>query len=403
SDFQQFVDAAHQRGVAVMLDSVYGHTSEDFTYCDLYRRLKYQANPFLGAFAKDYFGQSTDFALQFTQDFFYTVNQFWLEHFHVDGFRYDCVPNYWDGPLGVGYANLVYSTYQMVKGLALPGTHWQRFAGANQLNLIQCAEQLEDPAGVLQQSYSNCTWQNGTLGAAQAVARGDFGAIYRLGLGLGLEGYPETATTGNDTFPRTALQYIENHDHERFVCNFGMERQSEGLLQNGNRDLWFKVQPYLIGLLTAKGIPMLWQGQEFTENYWVPPEGFGRVLLFRPVRWDYFYDTVGTATERLVRKLLRLRRQRDEFRRGQHFFYNDWDRYQSRGLLLFSRASGNQFSVVALNFSDSDQTVPFYFPLAGTYAEQLHGNAADLLQNVPALAETALTIPSHYGRVWSKV
>ena len=402
NDLQQLVDAAHQRGIAVVLDSVYGHTSEDFTYCDLYRRLRYADNPFLGAFAKDYFGQSTDFKRKFTQDFFYSVNSLWLDRFHVDGFRYDCVPNYWDGPMGVGYANLVFCTCQMVKTQAALGGHWQRFAGANQINLIQCAEQLEDPVGVLTQSYSNCTWQNGTLGAAQAVASGNFGALTDLGLELGLTGFPEVATTNGDTVPRTALQYIENHDHERFVCNFGLENQSEGLLQDGNRALWFKVQPYLIALLTAKGIPMLWQGQEFGENYWVPPAGFGRVMLFRPVRWDYFYDDIGTRTVGLVRRLLRLRRQRAEFRAGQHFFYNDWSQYQSRGLLLFSRATDNAFSLVALNFSDENQTVPFWFPTAGTYAEQLQGNASDLLQNVPALTATTLAIPSNYGRIWSR-
>jgi len=402
-DFQRLVDAAHQRGIAVVLDSVYGHTSEDFTYCDLYRRLRYRDNPFLGAFAKDYFGQSTDFSRKFTQDFFFSVNALWLDRFHVDGFRYDCVPNYWDGPMGQGYANLVCSTYQMVKANVAQGGHWGRFASTTQLNLIQCAEQLEDPVNVLSESYSNCAWQNGTLGTAQAVASGNRGAITDLGLRLGLAGYPEVATTGNDTLARTALQYIENHDHERFVCNLGLEDQGEGLMQEGNRALWFKVQPYLIGLLTAKGIPMLWQGQEFGENYWVPPQGLGRVMLFRPVRWDYFYDYVGTSTVALVRKLLRLRRQRPEFRAGQHFFYNDWDRYQSRGLLLFSRAAAGSFSLVALNFGDADQTVPFWFPTAGSYAEQLHGNPSDLLQDVTPAAATSLTIPGNYGRIWSSV
>lgn len=404
ADFQRLVDAAHNRGIAVVLDSVYGHTSEDFTYCDLYRRLRYDANPFLGAFAKDYFGQSTDYTRQFTQDFFFSVNNLWLDRYHVDGFRYDCVPNYWDGPTGVGYANLTFSTHQMVKANLAQGGHWARFdGGGGQLNLIQCAEQLEDPVGVLGQSLSNSTWQNSTLGSAQAVAQGNRGAITGLGFCLGLDGYPETAVQNGETLAKTALQYLENHDHERFVCNFGMNWQGETLLQEGDRNLWFKVQPYLIALLTAKGIPMLWQGQEFAENYWIPPGGIGRVQLFRPVRWDYFYDDIGKSTVGLVRKLLAVRRANQEFRIGRNFFYNDWDRYQSLGLLLFSRADGNRFSLVALNFTDADQTVPFWFPLAGSYAEQLHGNPSDLVQNVPALAETALTIPANYGRIWSKI
>ena len=81
-------------------------------------------NPFMGPFAKDYFsnfGKSTDFNRQLTRDYFFTVNHHWLEVYHVDGFRYDCVPNYWDGPLGVGYASLVYETYQLAKTQARTG------------------------------------------------------------------------------------------------------------------------------------------------------------------------------------------------------------------------------------------------------------------------------------------
>jgi 1,4-alpha-glucan branching enzyme len=399
SDFQRLVDAAHQLGIAVIIDAVYGHTGADFPYCDLYRRLLYHDNPFLGAFAKDYFGESTDYTRQFTRDFFFSVNYLWLDRAHVDGFRYDCVPNYWDGPTGVGYANLVYSTFQLVKTQLAAG-RWQRFAAGGRINLIQCAEQLEDPSGVLLQSYSNCTWQNGTLGAAQAVAKGNRGAITDLGTGLGLSGFPTLVTHDADSLATTAVQYIENHDHERFVCNFGLIMRGEPLLQEGDRSLWYKGQPYLIGLFMGKGIPMLWQGQEFGENYWVPPGGLGRVMLLRPVRWDDFYDEVGRSTIWLVRNLIRLRRQIPELRNGDHFFYNDWGQYQSLGLLLFSRSAGSGFTLVALNFSDADQVVSFQLPAGGDYREQLHGNEIDRLPGVAAGAEVRLSVPSNYGRIW---
>ena len=128
----------------------------------------------------------------------------------------------------------------------------------------------------------------------------------------------------------------------------------------------------------------------------------GRVMLLRPVRWDYFYDEIGRSVVGLVRRLLALRRTAPEFRTGEHFFYNDYPRYQSRGLLLFSRIEGTSFSLVALNFTDAEQTVPFWFPLAGDYIEQLHGSPVDNRMNVAALSEQSITIPSHYGRVWRK-
>src|SRR5262245_24949083 len=186
SDFQQLVDIAHQHGIAVIVDVVYGHTGVDFPYYDAYTRLRYHANPFMGPFAKDYFsnfGKSTDFNRALTRDYFYSANHHWLEVYHVDGFRYDCVPNYWDGPLGVGYADLVYETYQLTRSkLAQAQRYWDRFDGGQgqPLRLIQCAEQLEGPEEVLQKTYSNSTWQNRTFDAARSVARGDRGRLADL-------------------------------------------------------------------------------------------------------------------------------------------------------------------------------------------------------------------------------
>ena len=408
ADFQRLVDIAHQHGIAVVVDAVYGHTGVDFPYYDAYTRLR-RDNPFMGPFAKDYFsafGKSTDFNRQLTRDYFFSVNHHWLDVYHVDGFRYDCVPNYWDGPLGVGYASLVYDTYQLAKGkLAEHSPYWQRFdAGPGApVALVQCAEQLEGPEEILATTYSNCTWQNRTFDAAKAVARGDRGRLADWGLSLGLLGYPEQAATNGDVIPKTALQYLENHDHERFLCNFGLINPDEAgnpLFLEGDRSRWYLLQPYLIATLMSKGIPMLWEGEEFGESYSLPDFGAGRVSLLRAMRWDDFYDVPGQRLVALVRKLLRIRRDRVQVRRGAYFFFNHWDRYLSRGVLLFARYVDGRYTLVAVNTGDTDQTVPFWFPIAGRYVEELHGGDLDL-QGVVALAETPLGIPSHYGRIWT--
>jgi maltooligosyltrehalose trehalohydrolase len=409
SDFQQLVDICHQHGIAVIVDAVYGHTGVDFAYYDAYSRLQYHDNPFMGPFAKDYFsnfGKSTDFNREITRDYFFTVNHHWLDVYHVDGFRYDCVPNYWDGPMGVGYAALVFETYQLTKAkLAQGRRYWSRFdAGAGRpLALVQMAEQLEGPEEVLRTTYSNCTWQNATFDAARAVARGERGRLADLGLRLGLFGYPDREVLNGDDIPKAALQYIENHDHERFLCNFGTRNPDEAgnpLFAEGDRSRWYLLQPYLICLLMSKGVPMLWQGEEFAENYFLPDSGMGRVSLLRPLRWDFFYDESGKPIVGLVRKLLRIRNQRDHIRRGSYFFFNDWDRYQQHGVLLFARYDGARYTLVAVNVGDEAQRLPFWFPIAGDYIEELHGGGLDL-KNVPALQQVWLDIPSHYGRIWT--
>lgn len=403
-DLQALIDAAHQRNLAVVLDSVYGHTNANFPYAYVYRRLNYHENPVMGPFGdKNDFGDSTDFNRQFTRDFFYTVNYHWLDCYHVDGFRYDCVPNYYDGPQGQGYAQLVYETYRTVKTKESAGGHWQRFFQDGAVNLVQCAEYLDGPEEILNETFSNCAWQNRTFDAATALAGGQADQLTNLGFKLGLMDYPAAVTVNQDTIPKTALQYLENHDHSRFVCNFRtIWQENNDLLGEGDRSLWHKVQPYLIGLLTAKGIPLLWQGQEFGENYSIPSQGMGRILMFRPVRWDYFYDDIGKRVISLVRKLLKLRRQ-PQFCRGGHYFYNHYDRYLSNNVLLFSRSYGDHWSLVGLNFGDRDQTVPLAFPAGGRYREELHG--ADVpafnLEDVVQDQDRWITIPSNYGRIWT--
>lgn len=404
ADFQYFVDECHQNGIAVVMDSVYGHTGGDFAYTQLYSALQGDLpNPFNGGSGN--FGMLSDFSKQLTQDYYYSVNLFWLDTFHVDGFRFDDVPEYWDGPAGSGYANLVYSTYQYVKAKTGATDHYQRFFdAAGSINLIQIAEYLPNPPDILNGSYSNGTWQDGTLGAAQSCAAGNPGAIAQLGLQLGLSGYATSVTANNDTIAKTALQYVENHDHQRFICNFGTipvdKDPNDVLLQEGDRDgSWPKVQPYLIAVLTSKGTPLLSEGQEFCENYWIPGSGYGRVMLFRPVRWNYFYDNDGQPIIRLIRKLTKIRRGGSQFTDGDHFFYNDDGNFNSKGLLAFSRQFGGAFSLVVVNFTSEQQTASFAFPQSGNYTEQIEGTQN--LVNVAAGVAQTFSVPSNYGCIWT--
>lgn len=396
-DLQKFVEAAHEHGIAVMLDMIYGHMGRNFAYERVYDELGYRENPFMGPFAKDMFGPSVDYHREFTQDFFFTVNHYWLDKYHVDGIRYDCVPNYYEGCLDSGYANLVFSTYRTVKETSGAG-HWQRFFHTGGIHLIQCAEQLEGPIEIVEKTYSNCTWQNETLGAAKDVADGQFGRLYHLGMRLGLDGYPAQVSNEQDTLRKSALQYLENHDHPRFVCRFGTDSLYREVLREGNRDNWFRLQPFVIGLLLGKGIPMLWQGQEIVENYDVPDSGPARIGTLRPVRWERFYDDVGKSMIRLFRRLIALRRDERVFRRGSYYFHNNWDQHQRRGLLLFERQDENAWALVALNFSAYDHEVEFTFSRAGDGYEQLHGQ--DNLLGILAGETRTLRFPAHYGKVW---
>ena len=403
---KRLVDACHQRGIAVVLDSVYAHAHPEFAYSLVYDTSG-EANPMMGVFSGEFFGgrPGTDYTKEFTRDYFFQLNQYWLREYHVDGFRYDYVPGLYDGPVGQGYANLVFRTYEDSK--ALP-----RFDGGNgRSKIIQCAEHLPDPAGIMSQTYSNCAWQNGLLDRVRDMARWNYVSedfAHRLDPEfLGFPNQFQNPATG-ESFPVAPFQYLESHDHPRFINEFG-QPQLRDLLGEfyGNRERFYKIQPYIIALYAAKGIPMLWNGQEFGENWGVPNWGIGRNLFERPLHWEYFYDAAGKALVRLHRILGTLRRTHRALRSRGYFFYYFDQAHLQKGVVAFHRdapPAGGQPAeslIVFLNVSDNDAEVWLPFPAAGAWVEQIDGKrpAVQIAQNGQW---SSVIVPSNYGGIYKR-
>lgn len=375
---KRLVDACHARGIAVLLDAVYAHAHPEFAYSLVYDTSG-EPNPMMGNFAGEFFDgrPGTDYTKEFTRDYFFAVNCYWLSEYHVDGFRYDYVPGMYDGPVGQGYAALVYRTYQHSKTIP-------RFTAPGGRSLIiQCAEHLPDPAGVMRQTYSNCAWDNSLLDRARDMARWNYvSEDFAHRLDPQFRGYPSEFTNpgSGETFPVAPFQYLESHDHPRFVNVFGHTGQRDLLGEfYGDRGRFYKVQPYVIALYTGKGIPMLWNGQEFGENWGVPHWGIGRNLFERPLHWEYFYDAAGKALVRLHRRLGTLRRTHRALRaRGPFYYYYDQEHLR-QGVIAFRRdapAAGSapaESLIVFLNFSNQESEVWLPFPGPGQWTEQLDG------------------------------
>ena len=104
-------------------------------------------------------------------------------------------------------------------------------------------------------------------------------------------GYPLTKTVVDDKgnpvdMPVAPFQYLESHDHSQLIVFTGTD--SGDPLSSGNRNNFYRLQPFAIALYTAQGIPMLWEGQEFADDYPLPPGGDARIGLRRDMHWEYF-------------------------------------------------------------------------------------------------------------------
>jgi maltooligosyltrehalose trehalohydrolase len=397
------VDACHKRKMAVILDSVYQHVDSAFPYQALQPIYDFVnlPNPFIGAFVPSpyYYGPTVDFNLPFSQDFFQTVNAYWLDEYHVDGFRYDFVPGYYDGPTGNGYARIVFNTYQKSLQLA-------RFKAPDGTSrIIQVAEDLDDPQGILRDTYTNATWQDRLLNAAESVARGAPSAdtVARL-LDLGLAGYTGTKTMNGKPVPVAPFQYFDSHDHSCFLTNFFAN--PGGCV---DRAKWFKLRPYAVALLTAQGIPMLWQGQELAENYTIPDSGQARIDIERAMDWEFFYDDEGQALVKLYRRLGVLRRSVIPALRSRTSYYYDAESRPADGIVAYRREAAPQIAVTILNFSDSVQQLWLPFPAVGQYQEMVVEPATStadgripVIQVASANEWHELTVPANMGFIYFK-
>ena len=406
---KRLVNTCHERGVAVILDAVYAHAHPEFPY-NLVYETSGEWNPMMGTFAGEFFScPGTDYSKEFTRDYFLLVNQYWLDEYHIDGFRYDYVPGMYDGPVGQGYSDLVYRTYRVSQNFG----DFRRFeASGYRSRIIQCAEHLPNGPEILSSTYSNTCWQNGLLDEAAAQANQPVRKSFAHQLDPELKGYPNVYSNPvtNEKIPVAPFQYLCSHDNPRLINRFGSDPERDMIGEPyGDRDLFYKTQPYAIAMYTAKGIPMLWEGEEFGENWNVPSFGLGRVLLSRPLHWEYFYDGNGRALVDLYRRLGTLRKGLPALKSRGYFYYYDDYLQRNDGIISFRReaigANGEstQSVIVMLNFSDHDVDAWVPWPKAGTWVEQID---AQYLHPRPSVSVAhdgqwvPAKIPSNYGGIY---
>jgi 1,4-alpha-glucan branching enzyme len=400
--------------MAVILDSVYQHVDPSFPYKLVYQDIqdfpgtpKNISSPMIGADGQ--FGPQIDFSKPFAQTYIACVNRMWLDEYHVDGFRYDEVTDLYRSPTDTGYAKLVYDTYQY----SLKISRFQQGTDSYS-RIIQCAEALSRARTVLENTYTSCAWQDDLLGkSADMISHNYADADFAHLLDPTFGGYHNTKTVNNLAgasvdMPVAPFQYLETHDHSQLIVAAGTGG-GDGYFPPGDRSRFYKLQPFAIALYTLQGVPVLWQGQEFADNYNLPDSGDARIGLRRDTHWEFFYDQYGSALVRLYRRLGMLRRTYPALRSRNSYFYYQQSLHGTRIIAYHRHASATSTTaegivMVLVNFGDSSASITLPFPKAGTWTEMIDADVQTLtLQIANDGAMQSVNVPSHYGRafVWS--
>ncbi|MGQ1785089.1 alpha-amylase family glycosyl hydrolase [Saccharicrinis sp. GN24d3] len=444
---KHLVNECHKHGIAVILDVVYAHADRMFPYQIGYERFFHlwkddhysdadgihrSSNPMVSKYAN--FARKNDWRMKSTKEFFNTVNQFWLDEYHVDGFRYDHVNGFLDRkPLERDnridwYSQENRPTFESLRSLTIStynqSKNYQRFLSEadGSSNIIQISEDLTQSAYQLSpvsDSAINGNWEKGLFGVVSNMATYNYlsedlcSELLLSDQRFDKAGYKSQKAVGNDTIQSHVIQYIESHDDSRllYLIEHGHEVKDSGFdFQHGLDELrWWKLQPYAIALMTGVGIPMLWAGQEFAENYGMAHMDMTRIRGYRPLHWDYFYnvsalpstDTVLPLTT-LYRHLGKLRNDYPSLKGTREYAKQEYCSTSDQ-VIVYRRWNNQEVILVVLNFSDHEQYAPVPFGHTGRWTDILDssykGSQAFAQDITDPTSLEWISIPGNFGRV----
>ena len=293
-----FVDAAHQRGIAVMGDVVFNHFGPQDM--DLWQYDGWSSSSTTGgiffyedANASTPWGARPNYGRGEVRTYIKDNTMMWLDEFRLDGLRFD----------GTKFMRLRdYAGPEIPDGWSM--LQWcNESADAQFPGKLMVAEDLGDNA-----------WITKTTGAGGAGFDSQWDGSFAFPVRSALEAASDSSRDMfavrdaiNKNFNGSMQQrviYTENHDE---VAN-GRSRVPETIWP-GNAGSWFSRKRSTLGaalVMTAPGIPMIFQGQEFLEDGYFAAED----------RLDWNKATTYGKVTDLYRTLIRLRRNLDGTSRG---------------------------------------------------------------------------------------
>jgi glycosidase len=275
-DLKAFINACHARGIAVIIDMVLNHSYGQSPLVQLYFDQgsgKVTAdNPWYNVDSPNpvfFWGYDFNHESQATRDFVDRVNRYWLEEFHVDGFRFDFTKGFTNTP-GDGSA---YDPSRIAILRRMANEIWSFNEDAYVIleHLAGLQEEYElSLNGMLLWGNQNYRYGEAAMGYHD-LDKSDFSGISYLE-----KGWTQPALVG----------YMESHDEERLMFKNKTYGNS-----SGNYDIQQEVtaleRMQLAGafFFLVPGPKMIWQFGELGYDYSID---YDCRVCNKPIRWDYY-------------------------------------------------------------------------------------------------------------------
>jgi glycosidase len=374
NDLKRFVDMAHSKGIAVVMDIALNHSFGLSPMVQLYwdaaNNRPAANNPWFNAVPKHAFnvGYDMNHGTAATNYFFSRVVEHWLTEYKMDGFRFDLSKGFTqnqtcDGSGGNCDVN-AWSNYDASR-IAI----WKKYYDTLQLKApgsYTILEHFADNAEEIELSnYGMLLWGNVNYNFSEAamgwVSNSNFDAALHISRGWSQP---------------NLVSYMESHDEERMMyrnINFGNETNPA----HNTRTL-----PVALGrmgmnaafLLTMPGPKMIWEfgelGYDYSIDYCISTGTIGDCRVDpKPILWNYLQDANRKALHDVYANLLKLR-SNPLF--AETFTTGVINRNLSGAFKWMTLNSAAGKLVVIGNFDVTAQTGSVTFPAGGTWYNYLN-------------------------------
>jgi 1,4-alpha-glucan branching enzyme len=351
-DFKTLVNEAHNRGIAIILDIALNHQFGRNSLARLYNQGDYgtptSENPWFNTSARHDFnvGYDMNHESQYTQDYVDRVVTYWLEEYHVDGYRYDLSKGFTQkntlgnvGAWGQYDANRV----QLLKRMA--DVQWSVDPDSYVI-LEHFAENSEEKELA---EYGMMLWGNENHNFRN-LAKGNSANLG--GLSYQVKGWNVPHVVG----------YMESHDEERVAWDL-KNSSSQSLSQQMQR---LKLNAALFFLVP--GPKMIWQFGEFGYDEELNNDRLG----VKPTRWEYLEDPERNKLFQVYQSLIKLKTQ-------TNYLNKDNFQWSATGDLKWARYNNDDVKIVMMgNFSKSTQAFDQQILQEGTWYDYLTGKEIEI-------------------------
>lgn len=365
-ELKSLIDAAHSKGIAVILDVVYNHAFSQSPLVQLYwdpvNSRPSPESPYLNPVARHPFNVGYDFNHESaaTKAWVKQTLTYWITEFKVDGFRFDLSKGFTQFNSGDNAGLMAQYDPGRIAILKEYADHIWNLDSTSYVILEHFAENDEE---IELSSYGAMLWGNMNHQFIEA-AKGNRSELRDLDYSARNWSHPHL------------VGYMESHDEERMIYRTLREGESESGYNTRILSTALKrAEAASTIFYLVPGPKMLWQFGELGYDYSINYCQDGTVrnecrLDLKPVRWDYLQDPDRKHLMEVISALSNLKRNYPTFS-SDNFEFNDGNLF----VKTISFSHPDMDALVLANFRVINSEFIPKFPYTGIWYEYFSGDS----------------------------